>query len=149
MNTPELSYINWAKAMPDAAVNLARSGIDYCPPSLLRLRASDLVTQLPVRYGYAPLREAIAARYGVAFDQVFTLSGGTSLANWVACAAALTAGREAPRSSSSGRRTNRCCRSRACWGTACDVSTVALPMGTRSTSRAFAGWCRAAQRSAS
>jgi aspartate/methionine/tyrosine aminotransferase len=89
MNTPELSYITWAKAMPSAAVNLARSGIDYCPPSLLRARASDLVTHLPVQYGYAPLRESIAVRYGVPFEQVFTVSGGTSLANWVACAAAL------------------------------------------------------------
>jgi aspartate/methionine/tyrosine aminotransferase len=89
MKTPALSYIAWAKAMPAAAVNLARSGIDYCPPSLLRLRASDLVTQLPVHYGYGPLRDVIAARYGVPFDGVFTVSGGTSLANWVACAAAL------------------------------------------------------------
>lgn len=89
MKTPELSYITWAKALPAAAVNLARSGIDYCPPSLLRLHASDLVTQLPVQYGYAPLREAIAARYGVHVEQVFGVSGGTSLANWVACAAVL------------------------------------------------------------
>ena len=91
MNTPELPYIAWAKAMPAVAVNLARSGIDHCPPSLLRLRVSDLVTQLPVRYGFAALREAIAARYRVSVDGVFTVSGGTSLANWLACAAALHA----------------------------------------------------------
>jgi aspartate/methionine/tyrosine aminotransferase len=89
MRTPELPYIAWSKAMPRAAVNLARSGIDYCPLSLLQLRMSDFAIQLPVQYGYAPLREAIAARYGVAFEQVFTVSGGTSLANWLACAAAL------------------------------------------------------------
>jgi len=89
MKTPELSYIAWAKAMPAVAVNLARSGIDYCPPSLLRLGPADLVTQLPVQYGFAPLRDAIAARYRVGEDQVFTVSGGTSLANWLACAAAL------------------------------------------------------------
>ena len=89
MKTPELSYIAWAKAMPVVAVNLARSGVDYCPPSLLRLGPADLVTQLPVQYGFAPLRDAIAARYRVGEDQVFTVSGGTSLANWLACAAAL------------------------------------------------------------
>jgi aspartate/methionine/tyrosine aminotransferase len=89
VKTPDLAYLSWAKAMPAVEVNLARSGLEYCPPSLLRLRAADLVTQLPVRYGYAPLREAIAARYGVGLDQVFTVSGGASLANWLATAAAL------------------------------------------------------------
>ena len=89
MTFPEIEYLNWAKALPPVAVNLARSGIDLCPPSLLKLRASDLVTTLPVKYGYAPLREAIARRYGVTFEQVFPLSGGTSFANWVACLTAL------------------------------------------------------------
>jgi aspartate/methionine/tyrosine aminotransferase len=86
---PELSYIRWAKAHPPASINLARSGLDPCPPSLLRLRAKDLVTWLPVAYGYPPLTAAIARRYGVGTGQVLTLSGGTSFANWVACAAAL------------------------------------------------------------
>jgi aspartate/methionine/tyrosine aminotransferase len=89
MTVPELAYIAWAKSLPPARVNLARSGIDGCPASMLRLTAADLVTSLPVKYGYAPLREAIARRYGVRFEQVFTVSGGTSFANWLACAAAL------------------------------------------------------------
>jgi len=89
MKFTELSYISWAKAMPRAEINLARSGIDHCPPSLLKLTTHDLVTSLPVKYGYAPLTEAIAKRYDVDSDQVFTVSGGTSFANWVACAAAL------------------------------------------------------------
>jgi DNA-binding transcriptional MocR family regulator len=55
----------------------------------LKLRAADLVTTLPVRYGYGPLREAIARRYRVDADAVFPISGGTSFANWLACAAAL------------------------------------------------------------
>jgi aspartate/methionine/tyrosine aminotransferase len=42
-----------------------------------------------VRYGYAPLRDAIAARYGIASARVFPISGGTSFANWLACTAAL------------------------------------------------------------
>jgi aspartate/methionine/tyrosine aminotransferase len=89
MKFPDLAYIRWAKAQPPAAINLARSGIDHCPPTLLRLTAADLVTTLPVTYGYAPLREAIARRYGVRIDRVFAVSGGTSFANWLACAAAL------------------------------------------------------------
>ena len=89
MKFPDLQYIRWAKAMPKAAINLARSGIDHCPPSLLRLTSADLVTTLPVHYGYQPLREAIAARYRVSPRRVFALSGGTSYANWIACAAIL------------------------------------------------------------
>jgi aspartate/methionine/tyrosine aminotransferase len=97
MTFDELDYLSWAKAAPRADINLARSGIDHCPPSLLGLRASDLVTSLPVTYGYTPLLAAIARRYGVELDRVFTVSGGTSFANYVACAAALdgcTAGAE-------------------------------------------------------
>ncbi|HEY6212347.1 MAG TPA: pyridoxal phosphate-dependent aminotransferase [Vicinamibacterales bacterium] len=85
----ELEYISWAKSMPRADINLARSGVDHCPPSLLKLSRRDLVTSLPVKYGYAPLTAAIARRYGVSDDRVFTVSGGTSFANWVACAAVL------------------------------------------------------------
>ncbi len=91
MNVPRIAYLEWAKAQPRVEINLARSGIDHCPPSLLRLRARDLVTTLPVRYGYEPLLRAIAERYRVAIDRVFTVSGGTSFANYVACAAVLGA----------------------------------------------------------
>jgi aspartate/methionine/tyrosine aminotransferase len=96
MTFPDLEYIRWAKSLPRVKVNLARSGIDHCPPSLLQLTASDLATTLPVKYGYAPLRDAIARRYGVGADQVFTVSGGASFANWIACTTALdNAGRGA------------------------------------------------------
>ena len=89
MKFPELAYIAWAKSLPRVAINLARSGIEACPVSLLGLRASNLVTTLPVKYGYGPLREAIARRYKVSDAQVFPMSGGTSFANWLACAAVL------------------------------------------------------------
>src|ERR1044072_604897 len=89
MTFPELAYISWAKAQPKVAINLARSGIDQCPVALLRLKPKNLVATLPVKYGYAPLRDAIAARYGVTAAQVFPISGGTSFANWIACAAVL------------------------------------------------------------
>jgi aspartate/methionine/tyrosine aminotransferase len=86
---PELAYLAWAKAAPPVDVNLARSGITHCPPELLGLSARDLVVNLPVKYGYAPLIEAIARRYAVDRSQVFTVSGGAGFASFVACAAAL------------------------------------------------------------
>jgi aspartate/methionine/tyrosine aminotransferase len=86
---PDLEYIAWAKALPAVDVNLARSGVAPCPPSALGLTASDLVATLPVKYGYAPLRDAIAARYGTRPDQVFAVSGGATYANWLACLAVL------------------------------------------------------------
>ena len=87
MMFPTLEYLRWAKSLPPVEINLARSGIEHCPSSLLGLTTRDLVSNLPVKYGYEPLKAAIANRYGVAADRVFTVSGGTSFANWVACAA--------------------------------------------------------------
>jgi aspartate/methionine/tyrosine aminotransferase len=81
--------MSWAKGMPRARFNLARSGVAPCPPSLLRLRKNHLVLHAPAGYGSLPLRQAIGRRYGVGEDRVFTVSGGASLANFVACAAAL------------------------------------------------------------
>ena len=89
MRFPEVAYMSWAKALPPAHINLARSGIEACPPSLLKLDPRDLVANLPAGYGYSPLRRAIGRRYGVDPDQVLPLSGGASLANWVACATVL------------------------------------------------------------
>jgi aspartate/methionine/tyrosine aminotransferase len=89
MRFPASDYLEWAKALPPAQINLARSGIEPCPPSLLQLRPGDLVINLPVKYGYAPLRDRIAGRYHVNSSQVFTVSGGTSFANYLAYATAL------------------------------------------------------------
>src|SRR5262249_43011639 len=89
MTFPRLAYIEWAKTVPPVAINLARSGVAHCPMSLLGLKKADLVANLPVQYGYAPLREAIARRYRVKPEQVYAISGGTGFANWLAAAAAL------------------------------------------------------------
>lgn len=83
------AYMAWAKALPPARHNLARSGVEHCPASLLGLGPRDVVANLPSAYGYRPLLEVIGRRYGVAPERVVTVSGGTSLANWLACAAAL------------------------------------------------------------
>src|SRR5262245_4831593 len=89
MTFPDVDYIRWAKEHPPARINLARSGVALCPPELLRLRARDLVVNLPVCDGYAPLVAAIARRYRVGREQVFTVSGGTSFADWFAAAVVL------------------------------------------------------------
>jgi aspartate/methionine/tyrosine aminotransferase len=86
---PEIAYMSWAKAMPKVRRNLARSGVEPCPARLLRLPARDLPTQHAAGYGWPPLLRAIGRRYGVSPGRVLTVSGGTSLANFVACAAAL------------------------------------------------------------
>jgi aspartate/methionine/tyrosine aminotransferase len=82
MTFPAVEYIRWAKEHPPARVNLARSGAALCPPQLLGIRAGDLVVNLPVRDGYAPLRDAIARRYRVGRDQVMAAAlepGGAHL----------------------------------------------------------------------
>lgn len=89
MRFPDVAYIRWAKGHPPARIDLARSGVQPCPPSALGLTSRDLVVTLPVHDGYVPLRDAIARRYRVHRDRVFTVSGGTSFANWFACAAVL------------------------------------------------------------
>jgi aspartate/methionine/tyrosine aminotransferase len=85
----EVAYMSWAKAMPRVRSNLARSGLTPCPPALLRLSGRDLVTHHAAGYGWPPLLRALGRRYRVSSDRVLTVSGGTSLANWVAGAAAL------------------------------------------------------------
>lgn len=84
--------MRWAKTAGPARINLARSGVALCPPSLLGARARDVALVHPPGYGYLPLRKAIARRYRVGPDQVFPVSGGTSLSNWIACVAALDGG---------------------------------------------------------
>jgi aspartate/methionine/tyrosine aminotransferase len=86
---PGIAYMSWAKAMPDVRSNLARSGLPPCPARLLRLPARALEAHHAAGYGWPPLLKALGRRYRVAADRVLTVSGGTSLANWVACAAAL------------------------------------------------------------
>jgi aspartate/methionine/tyrosine aminotransferase len=89
MKFAEIAYMSWAKAMPKVRSNLARSGLSHCPPGLLRLSPRVLPTHHPAGYGWPPLLRALGRRYGVSPNRVLTVSGGTSLANWVACAAAL------------------------------------------------------------
>ena len=89
MTFPEFVYMGWAKSRPSARINLARSGIEPCPVSLLGTRGKAIEIQHPAGYGWLPLRRAIARRYRVLPDQVYPISGGASMANWLACSSAI------------------------------------------------------------
>jgi aspartate/methionine/tyrosine aminotransferase len=85
----EIEHQSWAKGHPAAAIDLSGSGVSPCPVRLLRLRARDFATHHAAGYGWPPLVAALAERYGVGAERVLPVSGGASLANWIACAAAL------------------------------------------------------------
>ena len=89
MRIPDVDYIRWAKTLPAAAIDLARSSVEPCPSRLLGVRGVPLAVNDSAHDGYAPFVDALAERYRVSRDRVFTVSGGASLANWIACAIAL------------------------------------------------------------
>jgi len=84
-------YMKWAKSRPRPRIDLAGSNLLACRLDDLpgAREAVDVAGESP--QGYVPLREAIAARHGVAVDRVAT-GGGCSGANFLACAALLSAG---------------------------------------------------------
>ena len=86
-------YMTWAKQHAAARYNLANSGILSCNLSDLSLTPDDFVLNGPNTEGYPPLREAIAARYGVTPTMV-TIAPGTSMANTLAMAMLLSPGDE-------------------------------------------------------
>lgn len=90
-------YMEWAKAHPHVAFNLAASGMpsytlsDFASAGWVSLEDLDL-TGAP-GYGYPPLRQAIADKAGVAAECVVT-AAGCSMANQLAMAAAFEPGDE-------------------------------------------------------
>ena len=85
----EVEHQRWAKDPPPAEIDLAGSGAPQCPARLLKMRSGDFTTRHRAGYGWPPLVAELAARYRVPERRVLPVSGGTSLANWIACAAAL------------------------------------------------------------
>lgn len=81
-------YMTWAKYHAGARYNLANSGILGCSLSDVSLGLDDLQINGPNHEGYAPLKEAIATKYGVTPEQVVT-SQGTSMANFLVLATVL------------------------------------------------------------
>src|SRR5690242_2783733 len=87
------AYIEWAKLSASAKYNLAASGEKGLPLSELPVRLEVLELSAPGGYGYAPLLERLAARYGVSPKNVVTAIG-TSMANYLAMSAVLEPGDE-------------------------------------------------------
>ncbi len=87
------AYIQWAKLYAAARFNLAASGVQSLPLSELPLKLSDLEISAPGSYGYPPLQERLAQRYGVSAECVVSAIG-TSMANYLAMSAVLEPGDE-------------------------------------------------------
>ena len=86
--------MEWAKLHSDAKYKLALSGIPDQTPGVLGADWPEIALHGPNSYGYAPLCEAIAARYALAPECVVSICGGTSFANHLALAALLESGDE-------------------------------------------------------
>jgi aspartate/methionine/tyrosine aminotransferase len=86
-------YMTWAKQQAAARYNLANSGIVGCDLADLPLTMDDLQLNGPNHEGYAPLKEAIGATYGVDAGRVVTAQG-TSMANFLAMATVIEPGDE-------------------------------------------------------
>lgn len=81
----------WAKLQSHATYNLATSGVAHAKMSALPVRIEDLEINGPSTYGYKPLQEALAKHCGLPDNRVAAATG-TSMANYLALAAALKPG---------------------------------------------------------
>jgi len=87
------TYMQWAKLGSTAKFNLATSGVAGFPLADLGVTLDQLDINGPSLYGYEPLLQAISERYRVPQESVVT-AVGTSLANYLALAAATEPGDE-------------------------------------------------------
>jgi aspartate/methionine/tyrosine aminotransferase len=88
------AYMEWAKRRSSAKFNLATSGMAGLPLSELGVKIEQLeINGSSNNYGYEPLLRAIARRYRVPQECVVSAMG-TSLANYLALAAATEPGDE-------------------------------------------------------
>src|SRR5262245_28047440 len=83
------TYMYWAKTRPKVTYDLALSGILNLPFAELEATIEDIDLNGDNSYGYRPLIDALAAHCHVDPDSVVTISGGTSMANHLAMAAAI------------------------------------------------------------
>lgn len=86
-------YMEWAKRHAGARYDLAASGVGSLPLAELPVHLEDLELTGSPGYGYPPLLERLAAKAGVAPENVVT-AAGTSMANLLALAALLEPGDE-------------------------------------------------------
>ena len=93
MNT-QSTYMQWAKKRPKVKYDLALSGILNLPFPELQAKIEDIDLNGDNSYGYAPLVDVLAEHCHVPRENVVTISGGTSMANHLAMAAAIEHGDE-------------------------------------------------------
>src|SRR5918999_4704328 len=93
MNT-QSTYMQWAKKRPKVKYDLALSGILNLSFPELEVTIDDIDLNGDNSYGYEPLVDAIAEHWHVSSECVVTISGGTSMANHLAMAAAIERGDE-------------------------------------------------------
>jgi aspartate/methionine/tyrosine aminotransferase len=86
-------YMHWAKFKRPVRYALTMSEVPHFRMDSLPLALADLDMDGASHPRYAPLREAIARRYGVSVDQVVA-ADGTSMANFLAMAALISPGDE-------------------------------------------------------
>ena len=86
-------YMHWAKFQTPVRYSLSSSEVPHFRLDRLPLKITDLDLDGASHIRYAPLRQAIADRYGVPFDSVVT-ANGTSMANFLAMAALIAPGDE-------------------------------------------------------
>ena len=86
--------MQWAKKRPKVKYDLALSGILNLPFPELDATIEDVDLNGENSYGYAPLVDALAEHCDVPRESVVTISGGTSMANHLAMAAAIEHGDE-------------------------------------------------------
>src|SRR5882724_7713117 len=87
------AYMHWSKTQSRARFNLATSGVTPFPLRELPVNLEELEINGDDSYGYAPLKQAIAAHHGVDPECVVT-AFGTSMANYLAFATILEPGDE-------------------------------------------------------
>src|ERR1051326_731261 len=92
-STASSPYMEWAKLHSSAKFNLATSGMFNFPLAELGVTIDQLEINGASIYGYEPLLQAIARRYGVPQECVVS-AVGTSLANYLALAAGTEPGDE-------------------------------------------------------
>jgi aspartate/methionine/tyrosine aminotransferase len=93
MNT-QSTYMHWAKTRAQVKYDLALSGILNLPFSELDARIEDIDLNGDNSYGYGPLVDALATHAQISPECLVTISGGTSMANHLAMAAAIEHGDE-------------------------------------------------------
>jgi aspartate/methionine/tyrosine aminotransferase len=93
MRAMKSDYMHWAKFKPPVRYPLTMSEVPHFRMDSLPLSMADLDLDGASHPRYAPLREAIARRYGVSVENVVA-ADGTSMANFLAMATLISPGDE-------------------------------------------------------